>query len=141
MTGTIKKNLRNGFVFITGEDGNEYITHAHEVGFKTKEGRKVTFEPGENPAQDGKYPWAHNVQRVHFINEQQGNAEWLVLPEELRRTQVKIEWCRCGCCGELSARASNYCPKCGSKMTRTNEIVEIARSVYAEVNDEDGQQE
>ena len=132
MEGRITNTLHNGFVFILGDDGKEYITHAQQVGFKTKKNRQVSFDPGENPAEDGKYPWAHNVQRLEFAMVHDGSAEWLGLPEEFRKPQVKLDWCRCSCCGEVSTNAWNYCPKCGAAMARTDEIKQMAKEVYSQ---------
>ena len=132
MEGKIKSKLHNGFVFIESDDGQEYITHDKQIGFKTKVGRRVSFEPGKNPVEDGKYPWAENVQRLDFLPSQNGEADWVVLPVELRKMQVKIDWCRCGSCGEQSTNAFNFCPKCGAKMNRSDEIIAMAKEVYKE---------
>ena len=51
-TGTVKWfNAEKGFVFITGEDGNDVFVHFSAIqsdGFKTlEEGQSVTFNVGE----------------------------------------------------------------------------------------------
>lgn len=130
MEGVIKSKLSKGFIFIMGVDGKEYITHERQIGFKAKIGRRVSFEPGKNPMEDGKYPWAENVQRLEFTGDHDGEADWLVLPVEMRKNQLKIDWCRCSCCGEASTNAYNYCPKCGAKMNRSEEIKTLAKEVY-----------
>lgn len=144
MEGVIKKKLSNGYVFIMSDEQEEFITHEHELKFKAKEGRRVSFDRGENPAEDGKYPWADNVQRLEFYADYQTGygekADWLILPVKMRKTQVKIDWCRCSYCGECSTNASNFCPKCGARMNRTEGIQRLAKEVYESVNETDGEE-
>ena len=50
MKGTVKWfNIRKGYGFISGEDGNDYFAHYSAVpqGIVLKENDKVTFDPAD----------------------------------------------------------------------------------------------
>lgn len=134
MEGKIFSVSRNGAVSIIDAEGRLYHTYNTELWFKAKHGRRVTFEPKvirlEN---DETLQRAVNVRTIDFHMDPSQGGDWLVLPPELRKREVKIEWCRCGCCGEQSTSASNYCPKCGARMRKTEELRAAAREVYSEV--------
>ena len=116
LEGIIKKKLSNGFVFIMSDEQEEFIVHEREMSFKAKEGRRVSFERGVNPAEDGKYPWAINIQRLESdVNKQSTPGEWI----------MNI----CSHCGIskynfFTVVSDNsrpfgtwkYCPNCGTKM-------------------------
>lgn len=133
MNGIIKNKLRNGLIFITGDDGVEYVCSQQTVDKKLKLGRRVLFDPSDKPYEEGHCPWAENVKLLQFYNTPDGDAEWLILPEEMRKIEQRVFWCRCGCCGETSTRASRFCHHCGTKMIRTEEIKEMAKKVYSTV--------
>ena len=130
MNGVVKNKLRNGLIFIEGEDGNEYVVSQTMVDKKLKLGRRVSFDLSDMPYKEGHCPWAENVKLLEFYNTPDGDAEWLVLPEEMQRKEEKIIWCRCGCCGGTSTKASKFCPNCGAKMIRTEEIIQVSKKVY-----------
>ena len=51
MEGTVKWfNMRKGFGFIKGEDGEEYFVHHSDIpkGAMLNENDKVSFEPAQN---------------------------------------------------------------------------------------------
>ena len=139
MNGVVKNKLTNGLVFIAGEDGNEYVVSQTTVDKKLKLGRRISFDRSDRPYKEGHCPWAENVKLLEFYQTPDGDAEWLVLPEKMRRIEQKIEWCRCGCCGEVSTKASKYCANCGTKMIRTEEIKQIAKNVYQPLRQEGGE--
>lgn len=131
MKGVVTNIWSNGLVWISGEDGKDYLTHLKEsLGeIKLKTGRKVTFD-AEPPREGGKYCRAVNVQRdgEWFHGDGAANGTWVLCPRET--TVVCAIFCRCSACGSTNEHPSKYCPHCGALMEKGEGVLEKAQKYY-----------
>lgn len=133
MTGVVTDRPINGHgrILITGDDGTTYETHTKWINGKIKIGTRVAFEKSEYQP-EGMYPWADKVQRAEYQRVTgTGESEWI--PLEVPERVMKVKFVRCGYCGEKAVNGWNYCPKCGTKMKKDERVTELAKKVYAEV--------
>lgn len=141
MEGIVTEKWKNGLIFITTDDGDKYATYANWLDFGLKLGRRVAFDISDEPVAEGHCPFATNVQKLEFYGKPTGEATWMILPAKMRRRDIKITWCRCGCCGNTSVSAWHFCPHCGSKMIKTDEIRNMAKAIYKGIQSQEVENE
>ncbi len=67
IAGKILCTMKSGYAFVLSKDNEKYVFHVKEADFNVKQGRTVTFIPGEikdEPSgKKGKFPYAYDVKK------------------------------------------------------------------------------